>query len=72
MNASDKEMSYLMGICCREDGFTLPQIVSMVINERPAKIPELARAWNELNRRGLVKIKRWGRPSVYELATHTV
>jgi hypothetical protein len=48
-------------------GFTLGEIVERVLVEKPGKIPDFAAAWGEIHRRGLVRIRRSGRPTTYEL-----
>jgi hypothetical protein len=68
VSAIEHEVTDLLEICRRDrDGFTLHQIVSRVIDEKPANIGEYGNAWNELTRRGLVRLKRSGRPNVYEV-----
>jgi hypothetical protein len=54
---------------CREHGgcFTLGDLVTRVLHERPRMIGELADAWGEMHRRHMVRVARPGRPAVYEV-----
>jgi hypothetical protein len=60
----------LLDMCRRtHGGFTLGEIVEAVLRERPGSVRDFARAWEELHRRGLLRIRRVGRPATYEVVT---
>jgi hypothetical protein len=61
-------VAHLLDICRRNaDGFTLAELVSQVLRERPAMISEFAYAWDEMQRCGLVRVIQMGRPSIYQV-----
>jgi hypothetical protein len=68
VKADEYTVTDLLNICQRSHvGFTLGEIVERVLVERPGDIPDFAEAWGEIHRRGLVRIRRYGRPTTYEL-----
>jgi hypothetical protein len=68
VKADEYTVMDLLNMCQRSQvGFTLGEIVELVIAERPGKIRDFVAAWGEIHRRGLLRIRRPGRPATYEL-----
>jgi hypothetical protein len=73
VKADEYTVTDLLNICQRSHvGFTLADIVEQVLVEKPGNIPDFAAAWGEIHRRGLVRIRRCGRPTTYELVLDEV
>jgi hypothetical protein len=68
VKADEYTVMDLLNMCRRSHlGFTLGEIIELVLAERPGKIRDFVAAWGEIHRRGLVRIRRTGRPTTYEL-----
>jgi hypothetical protein len=58
----------MLGMCRSVDGeFTLAEIVSRVLDERPEMILEFAETWGDLLQARVIRIRKRGRPNTYEL-----
>jgi hypothetical protein len=68
-NGSNEQLlGHLLAMCQRaEPELTLDEIVLRVLNESPALIRAFAEGWDELIRRKQIRLRRSGRPSVYEV-----
>jgi hypothetical protein len=64
----ESNIRQLQSICLTSGGrFTLGDVVTRVLEERPGMIQEFADAWSEMLQRDLVRVCRPGRPAVYEV-----
>jgi hypothetical protein len=68
VNAEEYALGDLLAICRqRRGGFTLGEVVAAVLREKPGEVREFAKAWGELHERGLLRVRRAGRPTTYEV-----
>jgi hypothetical protein len=73
VNKEERIKAHLLEICQRaRQDFTLRDIVSRVMHERPDMIHDFAQAWNELIHAKRIRLHRRGRPCTYELARDDV
>jgi hypothetical protein len=69
VNEQERITAHLLDICARaRPGFTLRDVVSRVIHERPDLIHDFAHAWNNLIHDKRIRMRQRGRPCTYEIA----
>ena len=70
VNEDDTTAAHVLGICQKTDGgegFTLPEIIACIVEERPDMILDFSRAWGVLIRSRKVRILNAGDPPTYEI-----
>ncbi len=68
MHTEEHKRSYLLSMCQRvEREFTLDEIVSRMLDERPEMILEFAETWGNLIQSKKIRISKPGRPNTYEV-----
>jgi hypothetical protein len=68
MHTEEQKHAYVLGVCERvEVEFTLREIVTRIVNERPEMILEFAQVWGRLIRDEAIALCSSGRPNTYRL-----
>jgi hypothetical protein len=70
VHTEEKKRAYVLSMCQRvEREFTLNEIVSRMLDERPEMILEFAETWGNLIQSRKIRICKPGRPNMYEVVS---